>query len=177
MVQKPKSRLTTTKLKVQSVRLFSNPAPLDSSRLDNRRDILFANAGRPTRGWQAIPCEGRRPDHVTPQLPGSRDHETTGKRDPPGPARRWRSSSFFRCFPPPTHKTCGDVGAARSPVHVRAPLSAFRRNYLGAKAKKSTHGHQTQGPICTTFFSARASAHSQGGGRAARAARQVCRVG
>jgi hypothetical protein len=106
VVQKPKSRLTTTKLKVQSVRLFSNPAPLDLSRLDNRRDILFANAGRPTRGWQAIPCGGRRPEHVTPQLPGSRDHETTGKRDPPGPAR-WTAGSVRDRQPSSNMWVCG----------------------------------------------------------------------
>jgi hypothetical protein len=114
------------------------------------------------------------------QAPAGDRERTIGPPHPlrtPGPARRWRSSRFFRCFPPPTHKTCGDVGAARSPVHVRAPLPAFRRNYLGAKAKKSTHGHQTQSSICTTFFSARALAHTQGGRRAARAARQVCRAG
>ena len=107
MVQKPKSRLTTTKLKVQSVRLFSNPAPLDPPRLDDRHDILFANAGRPTRGWQAIPCEGRRPDHVTPQLQGAATTRPPAREIPQGP----RGGRLVRSGTASHHATCGCAGA------------------------------------------------------------------
>ena len=51
-----------------------------------------------------------------------------------------------------SHRSCGHQTAARTPRRVRAPLFGFRKIHLYGKSKKSTHGHQTQIQICSTFL-------------------------
>ena len=48
---------------------------------------------------------------------------------------------------PPSHKLAGCLAGPGSCAPARVPVAAFRKIHLGVKWVKSTHDHQTAGPI------------------------------